>query len=388
MALRALRQGRSSEEVIQLAVRLGLLAILIIWCFIIVQPFIPIFAWGVVLAVALYPLYSWLSERLGGWPKLAAVILTLTCIAIVVGPATWLGIGLVEGLRTLHDQLESQRLIVPSPPAAIRDWPLVGARLYDLWTQASTNIEAALAEFAPYLKPYIKPMIAMMGGMGLGALKFLASVLLAGFLFPSGPRLVAAIRNILERLLPERSEDLVALAGKTIRTVSQGVIGIALVQSFLIGIGLKFAGIASAGLLAFVVLVLSILQIGAAPVLIPCIIWIWVTKDFTTALFMTIYLGLVGLADNVFRPMLMGRGLTTPMVVIFIGLLGGTLAHGIVGLFIGPIILAVGWELMMAWIRDDLVRKTAIPAERVPAELRRPCGEKCPRPLPEWRDTA
>src|SRR5215471_195371 len=164
MALRVLRQGRSSEEVIQVAVRLGFLAVLNIWCFIIVQPFIPIFAWGVVLAVALYPLYSWLSERLGGWPKLAAVILTLTCIAIVVGPATWLGIGLVEGLRTLHDQLESQRLIVPSPPAAIRDWPLIGAKLYDLWTQASTNIEAVLAEFAPYLKPYIKPMIAMMGG--------------------------------------------------------------------------------------------------------------------------------------------------------------------------------------------------------------------------------
>ena len=369
MALRVLRQSRSSEEVIQLAVRLGLLAVLAIWCFIIVRPFIPIFAWGVVLAVALYPLYSWLSERLGGRPKLAAVILTLISVAIVVGPATWLGLGLVEGLRTLHDQLESQRLILPSPPDAIREWPLIGARLYDLWTEASTNIEAALAQLAPYLKPYIRPIIAMMGGMSLGALKFLASVLLAGFLFPSGPRLVAAIRNILERLLPERSEDLVALAGKTIRTVSQGVIGIALVQSFLIGIGLKFVGIASAGLLAFVVLILSILQIGAAPVLIPCVIWIWVTKDFATALFMTVYLVLVGLADNVFRPMLMGRGLTTPMLVIFIGLLGGTLAHGIVGLFIGPIILAVGWELMMAWIREGELGETAVPAERVPIEF-------------------
>src|SRR4029079_6547767 len=119
-------------------------------------------------------------------------------------------------------------------------------------------------------------------------------------------------------------EDFVALAGATIRTISQGVIGVALLQSFLFGVGLKFAGISSAGLLAFAVLILGILQIGAAIVLIPCVIWIWTSTDFTMALLLTIYLVLVGLADNVLKPLLMGRGLTTPTLVIFIGLLGGT----------------------------------------------------------------
>jgi predicted PurR-regulated permease PerM len=194
-------------------------------------------------------------------------------------------------------------------------------------------------------------------------------VILAGFLLPTGPGFVAAIRTMMARVLPQRSEELVALAGATIRTVSQGVIGIAVVQSFLIGIGLKFAGFAHAGLIAFLVLVLSIVQIGPSIVLLPCVIWIWMTKDSATALFMTIYLVVVGLADNVLKPLLMGRGLTTPMPVMFIGLLGGTLAHGIVGLFIGPIVLAVGWELMMAWIRDERTHDVPATAGPVPAKI-------------------
>ena len=135
--------------------------------------------------------------------------------------------------------------------------------------------------------------------------------------------------------------------------MSQGVIGVAVLQSLLAGIGLTLAGVPYAGVLAFAVLVLAIVQIGAAIVLIPVILWVWATKDVGLAFAITVYLLVVGLADNVVKPMLMGRGLSTPMPVIFIGVLGGTLAHGIVGLFIGPIILAVAWELMMAWISED-----------------------------------
>ena len=163
--------------------------------------------------------------------------------------------------------------------------------------------------------------------------------------------------------MAQGSQDFVALAGLTIRTVSQGVIGVAVLQSLLAGIGLKLAGVPHAGLLAFAVLVLAILQIGSAIVLVPVIIWIWATKDFAVALPLTIYLLVVGLADNILKPMLMGRGLSTPMLVIFVGVLGGMLAHGIVGLFIGPIILAVAWELMTAWIREDQADAIAPDAE-------------------------
>jgi predicted PurR-regulated permease PerM len=369
MPLPAIQQSRLGEDVIQIAIRLGLLVALIYWCFVLVQPFIAILAWSAVLAVALYPLYAWLSERLGGRPKLAACIITVIATALVIGPVTWLGFGLVEGLRTIYEQADSDMLSVPSPPATIKEWPLVGEKLYDLWNQASTNLGAVLSPLVPRIKPIIRSTLGMAGSVSFGALKFLVSVILVGFLLPTGPRFVAAIRTMMARVLPQRSEELVALAGATIRTVSQGVIGIAVVQSFLIGVGLKFAGFAHAGLIAFLVLVLSIVQIGPSIVLLPCIIWIWMTKDSATALFMTIYLVVVGLADNVLKPLLMGRGLTTPMPVMFIGLLGGTIAHGIVGLFIGPIVLAVGWELMMAWIRDERIHDIPAPAEPVPVKI-------------------
>jgi predicted PurR-regulated permease PerM len=289
-------------------------------------------------------------------------------LAIVIGPATWLGLGLIEGLRSFAGQLDSGSLIIPSPPDGVKDWPIFGAKLYTLWDHVSTNIRSALRELAPHLKPLAGPVFAFAGSASVGTLKFIASVLLAGFLFPTGPRLVAAIRDIQDRLLQQRGQDFVALAGATIRTVSQGVIGIAVVQSLLVGVGLKLAGVPSAGVLAFVVLVLAIMQIGAAIVLIPVIIWIWTSKDWTSALLITIYLLVVGLADNVLKPMLMGRGLSTPSLVIFIGLLGGTIAHGIVGLFIGPIILAVAWELMMAWIREAQTSVASREAEKVAAE--------------------
>jgi predicted PurR-regulated permease PerM len=368
MPLRVFRENRSGEEIIQLAIRLGLLAFLLYWSFVLVRPFIPIFAWSVVLAVALYPAYDWLSAHLGDRPKLAAAILTVVNLAIVIGPATWLGLGLIEGLRNIAEQLDSGSLIVPSPPGRVKDWPIVGAQLYTLWDHAATNLRAALTEIAPHLKPLAGPIFAFAGSASLGTLKFIASVLLSGFLFSSGPRLVVTIRSIQARLVPHRSQDFVALAGATIRTVSQGVIGIAIVQSLLVGVGLKLAGVPSAGVLAFAVLVLAIMQIGSAIVLFPVIIWIWTTKDFTAALLITIYLLVVGLADNVLKPMLMGRGLSTPALVIFIGLLGGTIAHGIVGLFIGPIILAVAWELTAAWIREGQASAASAEAEKVAAE--------------------
>jgi predicted PurR-regulated permease PerM len=366
--MRVFRDSRTGEQTIQLAIRLGLLAFLLYWSFVLVRPFIPILAWSLVLTVALYPAYDWLSVHLGGRPKLAAVVITLANLAIVIGPATWLGLGLIDGLRSFAGQLSAGTLTIPSPPDSINQWPVVGPQLHELWDSASTNLRAALSEVAPHLKPLAGPVFAFAGSAGAGTLKFIASVVLAGFLFPSGPRLVAATRSIQARLLPQRSQDFVALAGATIRTVSQGVIGIAILQSLLGGIGLKLAGVPSAGVLAFAMLVLGIMQIGSAIVLIPVIVWIWTDKDFMVALLITIFLLVVGLADNVLKPMLMGRGLTTPMPVIFVGVLGGTIAHGIVGLFIGPIILAVGWELMMAWIREDQIIVASPEAEKVAAE--------------------
>jgi predicted PurR-regulated permease PerM len=248
-----------------------------------------------------------------------------------------------------------------SPPESVSHWPLIGPQLYEFWDQASSNIRSALREVAPYLKPLAGTLLALAGNAGVGTLKFLLAVALAGFPFPYGSQLVAAGRSFLYRIVPEQSEHFLELAGATIRAVSQGVIGVAIIQSLLAGIGFTLAGIPSAGVLAFAVMILTIVQIGAANVLFPVIIWIWTDKDFTTALLLTLFLGLIGVLDNVLKPLVMGRGLTTPTLVIFIGVIGGTLAHGIVGLFIGPIILSLAWELTVAWIRTGEAGAATLP---------------------------
>ena len=348
----SLRQ-RSGDEVIQIAIRLVLLAFLFYWSYILLRPFIPILAWAVVLAVALYPTYDWLSTHLGQRPRIAAFLITIVMLAVFLGPATWLGLGLVEGLASVSAHLSSGEVKIPAPPERVGDWPLVGKRLYEFWSQASLNLEATFRQIAPHLKPLTGAILAFAGSAGTGMLKFLASVAITGFLLPAGPRFVAATRKMIAKIAPERRTDFLALAGATIRTVTQGVIGVAVLQALLAGIGLKMAGVPHAGVLAFAVLVLAIVQIGAAPVLLPVAVWIWTVKDPSTAALITVYLVLVGLTDNVLKPLLMGRGLSTPALVIFVGVLGGTLAHGIVGLFVGPIILAVAWELLMAWGRDE-----------------------------------
>ena len=349
----ALRPSWSREEVTQIAIRLGLLALLIYWSFLLLQPFIPILVWSVMLAVALYPAFDWLSSHLGHRPRVAAFLTTLVVLAVFMGPATWLGIGLVDGLRDVSDYLTSGDVVIPSPPEGVRDWPLIGPQLYDFWEKASDNLAATFREVAPHLKPLAGSILSIAGSAGTGTIKFLLSVIVAGFLFPSGPQLVAATRNMLAHIVPERSKEFMALAGATIRTVSQGVIGVAVLQSLLAGIVLKIAGVPNAGVLAFAILVLGIVQIGSLPILLPVIIWIWTARDVGAAVLITILLVLVGVSDNLLKPILMGRGLSTPVLVIFIGVMGGTLAHGIVGLFIGPIILAVAWELLMAWSREE-----------------------------------
>ncbi len=351
--MKTLRQLLSTDDVVQLVIRLALLGLLILWTFLIIRPFVPILTWSAVLAVAFYPVFAWLAQRLGDRPRIASAVLTLVTLGIVIGPAAWLGLSAVEGLRDLAGQIGSGDLVLQAAPEQIRDWPLIGPQLYAFWDEAYTNIRAALREVAPYLKPLAGTMLLFAGDTGIGMLQFLLSVVVAGFLLPYGAQLVAALRGFLLRIVPDQSEHFLELAGATIRAVSQGVIGVAIVQALLAGIGFKLAGLPSAGLLAIIVLLLSIVQIGAAIVLLPVVVWIWMDKDVTVALLLTVYLVAVGLLDNVLKPLLMGRGLTTPTLVILIGVIGGTLAHGIIGLFIGPIILSVAWELAAAWIGID-----------------------------------
>jgi predicted PurR-regulated permease PerM len=336
---------------VELAIRIGVLGLVLYWTFVLVQPFVTIVIWSAVLTVALYPAFDWMVPRLGGRRRLAAALITIVSLLVVIGPATWLALDLVESLRMISERFDLSTLAIPAPPAAVKEWPLIGGPIYQFWDLASTNLKEALARIVPQLKPVGATLLGIAADAGIGILKFFVAIIVAGFLFAPAPSIVDAVKRFLRRLVPDRGEEFANLAGATIRAVSRGVVGISVLQAMLAGIGLVIAGVPASSLITSAVLICGIIQIGPAIILVPVVIWSWFAMEPGTALLFTAYMIPVNLLDNILKPLVMGRGLKTPMLVILIGVLGGTLAYGITGLFLGPIILAVIWELLVAWIR-------------------------------------
>ncbi|MGA7333870.1 MAG: AI-2E family transporter [Pseudolabrys sp.] len=346
------KSDRTTTSFIEVAIRLGALALLLYWTLILVRPFLSIAIWSAVLTVALYPVFEWTSHQLGGRRRIAAALITFLSLLIIIGPATWLALGLVDGLRLISERLDLANLTIPPPSISVKDWPLIGQPIYQFWELASTNLSAALAQIVPQLKPLGSSLLRIGADTGLGIIMFLAAIVVAGFLFSPAPMIAEAIKKFSRRLNPTRGEEFVEQAGATIRAVSRGVIGISVLQALLAGVGLMVAGIPQASLITFGVLVLGIIQIGPSIILIPVIIWAWTFMGTIPALLFTAYMVPINLLDNILRPIVMGRGLKTPILVILIGVIGGTLAYGITGLFLGPIVLAVIWELFVSWIDE------------------------------------
>jgi predicted PurR-regulated permease PerM len=351
------RESRSGDQLtatwVELSIRIGVLALLLYWTFTLVRPFITIAIWSAVLTVALYPVYDRMVGRLGGRRRLAAILLTFVSLLIVIGPMTWLVLGLVDGIQTVSERVDPSALTLPPPPDTIKSWPLIGDSIYQFWELASSNLRAALALIVPQLKPLGSVLLQVGADAGIGVIQFFVAIIVAGFLFSPAPLLLDAVRNFSRRVASGRGEEFVRLAGATIRSVSRGVIGISVLQALLAGVGLLVAGIPGASLITFAVLILGIIQIGPSIVLIPLIIWVWISMETTTALLFTAYMIPVNLLDNILRPLVMGHGLSTPMPVILFGVIGGTISYGITGLFLGPIVLAVFWELLVAWLKES-----------------------------------
>jgi predicted PurR-regulated permease PerM len=340
-----------SAEGVDIAIRVGLLGLLAYWSFAIVAPFLTILVWSAILTVALHPVFRWLKHWLDN-EKLAAALVTLLCMLVVLAPVVWLGFGLLNGVDFVAEKFESG-LSIPLPPESVKQWPIAGKQIYQFWLRSVTDIGTQLAALAPVLKPMAGWLLKAASNVLVGLLEFLLSIVISGFLFCPGPKLVDFIAQILERVLKPRGTEMVQVAGATIRNVSRGIIGVALLQSFLAGIGFLVAGVPGAGIFAFASLVLGIIQIGPAVIFLPIIIWSWLTQETAHALLFTIYMVPVGLIDNFLRPIVMARGLSAPMLLIIIGAIGGMIAHGVIGLFVGPIILSVAWELSLAWMHGE-----------------------------------
>ena len=354
--LSELDQQSAGRLLLDVLIRAGLILVMVLLCYQVFSPFVVLMEWAVILAVCLYPLQLALAAWLGGRQGWAATLITLLGIVLIVGPAAVLVNSMGDSVHRAVAALQENTLAIPPPRAGVAEWPIVGPRIHAAWVAAYDDLPALIHSLQPKIGAVAKASLAMVAGIGADILFFLAAFVVAGIVMAFGRAGESASKAIFARLFGyTRGGELAVLSVATIRAVAQGVIGIAFLQAIAVGLSLLVAGVPLAGALAGVVLVLGIAQVPALIVTLPAIGWIWWTGDYGTAAAIgyTVLLVLVGMIDNVLKPLMLGRGVDVPMPVILFGALGGMATAGILGLFVGATLLALGYEIFMGWVRAN-----------------------------------
>jgi predicted PurR-regulated permease PerM len=335
-------------------IQIGALLLLLTWCYTIVSPFLNIVIWALIISVAIYPVHQSLSAKLGGRTKLSSTILVLIGMSIIIIPTWLLAESSISGLRNASAALESGEVMVPPPNESVADWPLIGERTYAIWSGAAKNLEGTLKKYNSQLQKLGQGIAGFAGGTLAAALGFVVSTIIAGVLLMNASGGHLAARNIAASFVgTDGGDSLVDLSILTVRSVVKGVLGVAVIQAILSAIGLVAIGVPAAGLWAGAILVLAIIQLPPLLILGPIAVWVFSTADPVPATIFLVYALVVSASDAFLKPMLLGRGLSTPMLVILIGAIGGAMASGVMGLFIGAVILALGYELLVAWMAPD-----------------------------------
>ena len=340
------------RRAVEAAIRIGLVLLLVGWCFDIVRPFAVPVAWGIIIAVAVYPGYRRLESALGGRHVLAAALCTMAMFVLLMVPTVMLAGTLVDGARKLAAEIGDGTLAIPPPIEGVAQWPIIGEPLEKFWRLASNDIGRALDQIRPQIAAGGRLLLNGAADAGLGILQFMLAIVIAGVLLAHAHAGDLAANTIATRLAGDRGAEYADLGQATVRSVARGILGVALIQSLLAGLGFLAVGLPAAGLLALLCLLLAVVQIGPGLVVIPTVIYIFTTADTLTAVVFLVWSVFVLLIDNVLKPILLGRGVKVPMVVIFAGAIGGFLASGIIGLFVGSVVLALGYTLFTAWLKE------------------------------------
>jgi predicted PurR-regulated permease PerM len=346
-------EKRLSSSLLDVLIQAGLILVLVILCYQVFAPFLSLMAWAVILAVTLYPLHKRLSKRLGGRQGWSATLIALLGIALILAPTAVLMGSAGDSVQNLVHGVQDNTLQIPPPKDSVAEWPLVGKKIYGVWDRAHDDLPGLIKSMQPKIGNLAKMALGMVASIGVGLLMFVAAIVVAAIIMAFGESGARTTRAIFARVFDDaRAEEFTILSTTTIRAVAQGVIGIAFIQALLVGLCLLVAGIPLAGVAAGVVLVLGIAQVPAVIVTLPAIAYLWTSGDYGTgqALLWTVLLFIAGMADNVLKPLMLGRGVDAPMPVILIGALGGMAAAGILGLFVGATLLALGYQIFMAWV--------------------------------------
>jgi predicted PurR-regulated permease PerM len=336
---------------LETVIRLGLIAAMIALCLWIMHPFLIVILWGLIIAIAAWPGYAKLLGWLGERRLLASSIFTALALLLLLLPILMLSGTLVEGVTTTSKSFHNGEFDIPPPPD-LSALPVIGQEIEEFWGRASANLEETLRSIQPQLQKIAAHVLSVAANAGIGMLHFLLAIVIAAILLAKsddGRRLADAIA---QRLAGDQGLRFARLAESVVRSVSRGVLGIALIQALLGGVGMLVAEVPAAGLWALLIMILATVQIGAFPVLLLVSLYLFYSADLPTAILFAIWSVVVSSLDNLLKPLLLGRGVEVPMAVIFIGAIGGLLNAGIIGLFIGPVILALGYELFLAWLKQ------------------------------------
>jgi predicted PurR-regulated permease PerM len=338
-------------------IRIGLIAVMAFLCLKVVSPFIGILLWALVLAIALYPLHLKLAKKLAGKNGRSATFIVILGLLLVGGPTIMIGDSFANHIHSAYNKFESGSYNIEPPDEKIAEWPLVGKKIYQVWSSAADNLPALIEKARPKLINISKKSLKIAANTAGSIFAFLGSLVIAGIMMAYGSSGSNSMLKIFERLTnPTKGTQLQNLTVGTVRSVATGVIGVAFIQALLLGVGFVLAGIPAAAILALIVMVLGILQLPALLVSLPVIAYLWLGSDASTTsnIVFTIYLLIAGLADNVLKPLLLGRGVDAPMPVVLLGALGGMVSAGIIGLFVGAVLLSVGYKIFMNWVEEPL----------------------------------
>jgi predicted PurR-regulated permease PerM len=349
-------EQRLASLVLDVLIRAGLLLAMAMLCYQVLSPFLTLMVWALILAVTLYPLHQALARTIGGKQGLAATLLVVVGVVLIVVPTAMLLSSLGDSLQQLVHDVQSNALQIPAPRPGVATWPVVGKKLHDVWSQAHADLPALVQSMQPKIGELAKTALGVVASIGGGVLQFLAAFIIAGILMAFGQAGSRGSGAIFERIIGNtRGSALASLSTATIRAVAQGVIGVAFLQSLIVGVALLVAGVPWAGVLALLVLVLGIAQVPALLVTVPAIIYIWSSGAYSTAaaIAYTVVLVVAGMADNVLKPLMLGRGVDAPMPVILLGALGGMATAGILGMFVGATLLTLGYQIFMGWVAAD-----------------------------------
>lgn len=357
-------EKRLVARFLDMFIRFGLILALASFCYTVFSPFLNMMLWAVILAVTLYPLHQYFATRLGGKQGWSSTLIVLLGIVLIVVPTVLMISSLGESVSVMIDKLSGRAFVIPPPSAHIATIPIVGEKISVLWLKASNDLPGLISNYRTQIGDIAKATLGIIASMGGGLLGFILSFIVAGIIMTWGAAGADSARRIAIRLTDEnKGQSLVKLCTSTIRAVAQGVIGVALIQALLVGVIMIVAGIPAVGIFFILALILGIAQIPVILVTAPAIALMWSLGDHGTAMNIvyTILLIVAGMADNVLKPLMLGRGVDAPMPVVLLGALGGMAASGILGMFIGATLLSIGYRIFMSWVNDGQVGDSQTP---------------------------